>query len=462
MTKRQSESNEGWQNHLTHQEICPKNRSHPSVRDLRIFEHAVELETPRVRVACPHCGPKRELRGWLDPYARVTKRLAESVSRLCAVMSIRHVADYFGLNGKTVKNIDKRSLERRLGPVDLKGVTVIGMDEFAIQRSHRYAMVVIEPARKRVLWVGRERSREGIRPFFTLLGPEGCAALEAGVPRDLVELGLWVAREYCSTPARGLELVLPPGTQTARGQTAARTETVAVATVGATAALEAGSSGLGPGYSAPASFAYLGTRYFHEYGIPPEEGKRMLAKIAVKNHHNGSLNPKAHFQNELTIEQVVNAPIVAWPLGLYDCCGVSDGASVAVVTRADMAKSFRDDPIYIKSMQICTGARQGAMRQDYDFVNMDENGIGSGRAYEEAGVKDPRKEISIAEVHDCVSVHEMIVYEDLRFTKRGGAREDITAGAFQLGGGLPAHTGRRVQCFADPPRGGGESRVFVM
>ena len=111
----------------------------------------------------------------------MTKRLAESVSRLCAVMSIRHVADYFGLNWKTVKNIDKRSLERRLGPVDLKGVTVIGMDEFAIQRGHRYATVVIEPSRKRVLWVGRERSREGMRPFFTLLGPEGCAALEAVV-----------------------------------------------------------------------------------------------------------------------------------------------------------------------------------------------------------------------------------------------------------------------------------------
>ena len=90
-----------------------------TVRDLPVFEHAVELEIPRVRVACPHCGPKHDLLGWLDPYARVRKRLAESVSRLCAVMSIRHVADDFGLNWKTVKHIDKRSLERRLGPVYL-------------------------------------------------------------------------------------------------------------------------------------------------------------------------------------------------------------------------------------------------------------------------------------------------------------------------------------------------------
>jgi acetyl-CoA C-acetyltransferase len=210
------------------------------------------------------------------------------------------------------------------------------------------------------------------------------------------------------------------------------------------------SSGIGPGYSAPASFAYLATRYFHDYKIKPEEGKRLLAQIAVKNHHNGSLNPKAHFQNELTIDQVVNAPIIAWPLGLYDCCGVSDGAAVAVVTRADMAKKFRPDPIYIKAMQITVGARQGAMRQDYDFVHIEENILGSRQAYDTAGVKDPRKEISIAEVHDCFSIHEMIVYEDLGFSKRGCSREDIEAGTFTLEGELPVNTDGGLKCFGHP------------
>lgn len=211
-----------------------------------------------------------------------------------------------------------------------------------------------------------------------------------------------------------------------------------------------GTSGVAPGYSPPAAFAYLGTRYFHHHGIKPEDGKRLLAKIAVKNHHNGSLNPKAHFQNELTEEQVVKAPIVAWPLGLLDCCGVSDGAAAAIVVRADKAKEFRTDPIYIKASAICVGAREGQLRQDYDFMHIEENVQGSQKAYKEAGIKNPRKEISIAEVHDCFTIHEMIVYEDLAFSPRGKAREDIEAGTFTLDGELPVNTDGGLKCFGHP------------
>lgn len=211
-----------------------------------------------------------------------------------------------------------------------------------------------------------------------------------------------------------------------------------------------GTSGVAPGYSPPASFAYLATRYFHEHKIDPEEGKRLLAKIAVKNHHNGSLNPKAHFQNELTEEQVVKAPIVAWPLGLLDCCGVSDGAAAAIVTRADLAKNFRSDPIYIKATAICVGARDGQMRQDYDFMHIEENVRGSRTAYAEAGIRDPRKELSIAEVHDCFTIHEMVVYEDLGFSPKGKAKEDIEAGTFTLKGALPVNTDGGLKCFGHP------------
>ena len=211
-----------------------------------------------------------------------------------------------------------------------------------------------------------------------------------------------------------------------------------------------GSSGIGSGFSAPASFAYLGTRYFHQYGLEPDYGKRLLAEIAVKNHYNGSLNPKAHFQNRLTVEQVVRAPIVAWPLGLYDCCGVSDGAAAAIVVRADMAKSFRADPIYIKALAITVGARQGCMRQDYDYMHIEENVIASRMAYGQAGIKDPRKELSLAEVHDCFTCHELILYEDLGFTPRGRAKDDIEAGTFKLTGELPVNTDGGLKCFGHP------------
>ena len=151
------------------------------VRDLPVFEHRVELIVPRVRVACPHCGPKLERLSWLAPYARVTQRLAESVGRLCTVMAIRHVARFFGLDWKTVKRIDRTHLERALGPIDVEGLEVIALDEFAIQKGHRYATVIVEPTCKRVLWVGRGRGREDIRPFFELLGPGRCQRLRAAV-----------------------------------------------------------------------------------------------------------------------------------------------------------------------------------------------------------------------------------------------------------------------------------------
>ncbi len=211
-----------------------------------------------------------------------------------------------------------------------------------------------------------------------------------------------------------------------------------------------GSSGIGSGFSAPASFAYLGTRYFHQYGLAPGYGKHLLAEIAVKNHYNGSLNPKAHFQNRLTVEQVLRAPIVAWPLGVYDCCGVSDGAAAAIVVRADMAKSFRADPIYIKALAITVGARQGCMRQDYDYVHIEENVIASSMAYDQAGIKDPRKELSLAEVHDCFTCHELILYEDLGFSPRGKAKEDIEAETFKLTGDLPVNTDGGLKCFGHP------------
>ncbi len=151
------------------------------VRDLPLLDAETWLRLPRRRVDCPRCGPKIEEISWLEPYARVTRRLAESVARLCRDLPVLQAAHFFRLDWKTVKRIDKAHLEKALGPVDLKGITVLLMDEFAIQKGHRYATTIVDPYTKRVLWVGRGRSRETLRLFFALLGKEGRQAIRAVV-----------------------------------------------------------------------------------------------------------------------------------------------------------------------------------------------------------------------------------------------------------------------------------------
>lgn len=151
------------------------------VRDLPILDAQTHLLVHRRRVRCPQCGPKVEALSWLDRYARVTRRLAESVARLCQVLPIKHVAAFYGLSWDTVKAVDKAYLEATLGPVDLTGLTAIVMDEFAIQKGHRYATSVVNPYTKQVLWVGRGRGREDVRPFFELLGESGRRQLKAAV-----------------------------------------------------------------------------------------------------------------------------------------------------------------------------------------------------------------------------------------------------------------------------------------
>jgi len=151
------------------------------IRELPILDAETWLVLPLARVACPTCGPTVEALPWLDRYARMTKRFAASVARLAQVLPIKHVAEWFGLSWDTVQAIDQAALEARLEPVSLVGLRQIVIDEFAIQKGHRYATVVAQPQTREVLWVGRGRGREDLRPFFALLGPTGCAALEAAV-----------------------------------------------------------------------------------------------------------------------------------------------------------------------------------------------------------------------------------------------------------------------------------------
>ena len=150
------------------------------VRELPVFGQACWLHVQRRRLWCDTCGgPKLEQLSWLAPWARHTTRFAASVARLCQVATHKHVAAEYGIDRKTVKHIDKRHLEAVLGPPDLSRARMLAMDEFAIQKGHRYATVIIEPNRKEVLWVGRGRSREDVRPFFEMLGPAGRERIQA-------------------------------------------------------------------------------------------------------------------------------------------------------------------------------------------------------------------------------------------------------------------------------------------
>jgi acetyl-CoA C-acetyltransferase len=202
--------------------------------------------------------------------------------------------------------------------------------------------------------------------------------------------------------------------------------------------------------TAPGSFGLIAKRYFQTYGLSNEEGKELIGKIAVKNHHNGSLCPKAHFHNKVTLEQVVNAPIIAWPLGLFDCCGNSDGSACAIITRADNAKNFRQNPIYMKGFGIAMDSLMPHLRPQFDWLHFGALINSSRKAYEMAGIKNPREELDVAEVHDCFTITELAIYENFGFSPEGKAREDIDSGFFELGGGLPVNVDGGLKCFGHP------------
>ena len=204
-------------------------------------------------------------------------------------------------------------------------------------------------------------------------------------------------------------------------------------------------------------FAQFATRYFYKYGISYEQAKRTLAKIAVKNHHNGTLAPKAFLRREITEEQVLNAPIICWPLGLFDCCGITDGSAAAIITTPEMAKKLKKDYVLVKALTIANGAGQGLLcgddsllGGDLDLCHFPENVYAARAAYAEAGIKDPRKEITHAEVHDCFTITELLIYEDLGFSPRGKAKEDVEAGTFTMQGELPVNTDGGLKSFGHP------------
>ena len=187
------------------------------------------------------------------------------------------------------------------------------------------------------------------------------------------------------------------------------------------------------GLTFPAYYALFATAYFQEYGANEED----LAKIAVKNHYYGSMNPKAQFQKKITIEDVLNSRYIAWPLKLYDCSPITDGAAAAIVASEEIASRLTDTPIWIKAQGIATGTANLTMRKN--LLSLESAVEAARQAYKKAGVEDPLKAFDFALVHDCFTIAEIMAYEDLGFAERGKgyllAREEQT----YIGGMMPVN-----------------------
>ncbi len=215
-----------------------------------------------------------------------------------------------------------------------------------------------------------------------------------------------------------------------------------------------------PSLPMPSQFALLANAYFANYGIDDQEGKRLLAKIAVKNHRNGMDSPKAHLHREITVQEAIQAPLVAKPLGLYDCCAVSDGCAAAIITRSELASRYRNDFVLIKGIGLACGDEYAQIDEEYDWTYWRENRAAAAMAYQEAGILRPREEIDIAMVHDCFTINELISYEDLGFSLAGRAKDDIDSGFYERAGGLPINTDGGLKCFGHPTGATGLRMIY--
>ena len=217
-----------------------------------------------------------------------------------------------------------------------------------------------------------------------------------------------------------------------------------------------GAFGTGPG-----RYAMAATAYFAKYGLTPEQGKKILAEISVKSHYYGARNPKAHLRREVTIEQVMNAPMIAWPLGLFDCCGVTDGASAAILCRTEDAKKYRKDYVPIKGFGIAASPGWGKERIDYDFTYWDATQAAARAAYAEAGIKNPRQELDMVELHDCFSIAELIASESLFLCDQGKFKEQMTdKRAYYHDGEMPVNISGGLKSFGHPIGASGCREVY--
>ncbi|MBN9530270.1 MAG: acetyl-CoA acetyltransferase [Alphaproteobacteria bacterium] len=266
-------------------------------------------------------------------------------------------------------------------------------------------------------------------------------------------------------PVSRMENMCATGTETLRGATyavASGAVDFALA-IGAEKLKDTGYGGLPPAYkgtfndlwlplgSAPAGFAQLASGYRSRHGVSRDDLKRALAHVSWKSHQNGVLSPKAHLRKAVSMQQILDAPMIADPLGLFDCCGVSDGAAAAIVTTPEIARSLgKRDFVTIKAIQlsISSGIESSTAMWDGSHVRNTRNA--SGRAYAEAGITDPARQLDLIEVHDCFSITELVTMEDLGVSAEGRAVTDVLDGRYDRDGALPCQVDGGLKCFGHP------------
>jgi acetyl-CoA C-acetyltransferase len=220
--------------------------------------------------------------------------------------------------------------------------------------------------------------------------------------------------------------------------------------------------GTKPSMTAPAMFSLLVPAYAKKYGVDEGTMKDVISRIAWKNHVNGAKNPKAQFKKEVSIEQIKASPRVAGMFGVFDCSGVSDGSAAAILCRAEDAHKYTDKPIFIKALSFAAGPAEGNFSQDYDFTTFQEVVASASEAYKQAGITNPREQISMAEVHDCFTATELVLMEDMGFSPRGTAWKDVLAGRFDGDGPQPVNPDGGLKSFGHPIGASGLRMMYEM
>jgi len=213
--------------------------------------------------------------------------------------------------------------------------------------------------------------------------------------------------------------------------------------------------------SAPGNFAQVANAYMATHRVSKSDLKRAMAHVSVKSHFNGAKNPKAHLHKIIDVDTVLNAPMVAEPLGLYDCCGVSDGAAAAIVTTPEIARRLgKPDLVSVKALQLAVSNGWEVQGTGWDGSYFHTTRIAAARAYAEAGITDPRSQIGLMEVHDCFSITELVVMEDLGISEVGAGWKDVLDGRFDADGANPCQIDGGLKCFGHPIGASGLRMIY--